>query len=185
MVPKSDDEILTLIKNPKTRDQGFRLLVETYQRRVYGLIRKMVIIHEDADDVAQNTFIKAFKNIERFGGNSSLFTWIYRIAVNESLSFLERKKKRFFFPIEDHHEVMENYLDGSSLLGGDEIQRILQKAILTLPEKQRLIFNMRYYEDLSYEEISKITDTSVGALKASYHHAAKKIEEQLKNRINL
>lgn len=180
MVSKSDEEILTLIKNPKTRDKGFQLLVETYQRRVYGLVRKMVIIHEDTDDVVQNSFIKAFKNIDRFGGKSSLFTWIYRIAVNESLSFLEKKKKRFFFPIEDHNEAMENYLDSSSLIGGDEIQRILQKAILALPEKQRLVFNLRYYEDLSYEEISQITDTSVGALKASYHHAVKKIEEQLK-----
>ena len=180
MVPKSDDEILELIKNPKTRDKGFQHLVEAFQKRVYGLTRKMLVIHEDADDVAQNTFIKAFKNIDKFSGKSTLFTWIYRIAVNESLNFLEKKKKRFFFPIEDHHEVMENYLETSPLIDGNEIQRLLQKALLALPEKQRLVFNLRYYEDLSYEEISKITDTSVGALKASYHHAAKKIEEQLK-----
>ena len=181
MIPISDLKLIELIQNPQTKDRGFQLLMDHYQKRVYGIIRKMLIVHEDADDVLQNTFIKAFRNIHKFGGKSTLFTWLYRIAVNESLNFLESKKKRFFFPIEDHHEVMENYLDKSPLINGDEIQKFLQKAILKLPEKQRLIFNLRYYEDLSYEEISQITDTSVGALKASYHHAAKKIEEQIKS----
>lgn len=136
----------------------------------------MVIIHEDADDVTQNTFIKAFRNIQKFQSNSSLFTWLYRIAINESLNFLEKKKRRFFLPIEDHYEVMDNYLSSSHLVSGDQIEIKLQKALLKLPDKQRLVFNMRYFEDLSYEEISKITGTSVGALKASYHHAVKKIE---------
>lgn len=181
MVPISDLKLIELIQDPKTKDRGFQLLMDYYQQRVYGIIRKMLIVHEDSDDVLQNTFIKAFRNIHKFNGKSTLFTWLYRIAVNESLNFLESKKRRFFFPIDDHHEVMENYLDKSPLIDGDAIQKFLQKAILKLPEKQRLIFNLRYYEDLNYEEISQITDTSVGALKASYHHAAKKIEEQIKS----
>lgn len=179
MLSLTDLELLELIQNPSTKEKGFRLFIETYQKRVYGIVRKMVLIHDDADDITQNTFIKAFKNIHKFQHHSSLFTWLYRIAVNESLTFLENKKKRFFFPIENHLEVMENYLDQSTVLTGEEIEIKLQKALLKIPEKQRLVFNLKYYEDLSYEEISKITDTSIGALKASYHHAVKKIESIL------
>jgi RNA polymerase sigma-70 factor (ECF subfamily) len=179
MISISDLELLELIRNPETKERGYRLLVEMYQKRVYGIIRKMLIIHEDADDITQNTFIKAFKNIENFQGNSSLFTWLYRIATNESLNFLERKKKRYFFSLEDHLETMSGYLDRSGLITGEEIEKRLHKALLKLPDKQRLVFNMRYYDDLSYEQISQITSTSVGALKASYHHAVKKIEIEL------
>ncbi|GHB49287.1 RNA polymerase sigma factor [Mongoliitalea lutea] len=181
MLSLTDLELLELIQNPSTKEKGFRLLIETYQRRVYGIVRKMVLIHEDADDITQNTFIKAFRNIHKFQQNSSLFTWLFRIATNESLTFLENKKKRFFFPVEDYQEVLENYLDQSFTLTEDEISLKLQKALLKIPEKQRLVFNLKYYEDLSYEEISKITDTSIGALKASYHHAVKKIESILTN----
>lgn len=180
MAPISETELLELINNPATKEQGFRVLVENYQVRVYGLIRKMVIIHEDADDVLQNTFIKAFKNIDRFKGDSTLFTWLYRIATNESLNFLEKKKRYLFLPLEDHQKAMEEHLDSSPYIAGDEIEKTLQKIILTLPEKQRLVFNLKYYEELSYEEISQITDTSVGSLKASYHHAYKKIENAIK-----
>jgi RNA polymerase sigma factor (sigma-70 family) len=179
MISISDLELLELIRNPETKEKGFRLFIEMHQKRVYGIIRKMVVIHEDADDVTQNTFIKAFRNLDRFNGNSSLFTWLYRIATNESLNFLANKKRRFFFPIEDHHEAMSGYLDQSPLINGEEIEIKLQKALLRLPDKQRLVFNMRYYDDLSYEQISQITETSVGALKASYHHAVKKIEIEL------
>ncbi|SHM91306.1 RNA polymerase sigma-70 factor, ECF subfamily [Cyclobacterium lianum] len=180
MVPLIDVKLLEMISDPLTRDRGFRLLVETYQKRVYGMVRKMVIVHDDANDVVQNTFIKAFKNIHKFNHKSTLFTWIYRIAVNESLNFLEKKKRRNFFSMEDHHELMQAHIEESPLVDGNEIQKQLQKAILTLPEKQRLVFNLRYFEDLSYEDISAMTDTSVGSLKASYHHAVKKIEEILK-----
>jgi len=180
MVPLIDVKLLEMINDPETRDQGFRILVETYQKRVYGMVRKMVIIHDDANDVVQNTFIKAFKNIHQFNHKSTLFTWIYRIAVNESLNFLEKKKKRRFFSMEDHQEVMKAYVEESPLVDGNEIQRKLQQAILKLPEKQRLVFNLRYFEEIPYEDISKMTDTSVGGLKASYHHAVKKIEEILK-----
>ena len=180
MMSLSDLELLKLIRNPETKEKGFRFLVEMYQKRVYGVIRKMIIIHEDADDLTQLTFIKAFKNIQNFQGNSSIFTWLYRIATNESLNFLEKKKKRFFFNIEDHQELMINYIESSPLIDGEVIEKKLQKALLNLPEKQRLVFNLKYFDDLSYDDISKITDTSVGALKASYHHAVKKIEQELK-----
>ncbi|WP_143962171.1 RNA polymerase sigma factor [Litoribacter populi] len=179
MIATTDQELFALIQNPFTKERGYRILIETYQRRVYGIIRKMVIIHEDADDLTQNTFIKAFKNLDKFQGNSTLFTWLYRIATNESLNFLEKKKKRFFFSIEDHHQVMNTYLETSAEISGSEIEKKLQKALLTLPEKQRLVFNLKYFEDMSYEEMSQVTETSVGALKASYHHAVKKIEQDL------
>lgn len=180
MISIKDLELLQMIQNSGTRERGYRILIEMYQKRIYGVIRKMVIIHEDADDITQNTFVKAFKNINNFHGNSSLFTWLYRIATNESLNFLQKKKKRFFFSVDDHEAAMENYLDHSGMITGDEIEKKLQKALLKLPDKQRLVFNLRYFEDLGYEEISQITETSVGALKASYHHAAKKIENELK-----
>ncbi len=181
MTSLEDLELLKIIRNPETRDKGYRLLVEMYQRRVYGVIRKMVIIHEDADDITQDTFIKAFRHIQRFKGESGIFTWLYRIATNESLNFLEKKKKRFWFPLEDYEKKMSNYLDNSPHINGDQIQVLLQKTLLKLPEKQRLVFNLKYFEDLSYEEISHITQTSVGALKASYHHAVKKIEKEIQS----
>jgi len=176
-----EQEILALIKNSSTRDFGYRQLILIYQKRVYHVIRRMVLIHEDADDLTQNTFIKAYRHIDKFHGNSSIFTWLYRIATNEALSFLEKKKKRFFFSIDDHQEKMESYLDQAGNLNGDEIQIILQKALLKLPAKQRLVFQLKYQEELSYEEMSEVTGTSVGALKASYHHAVKKIEEYIKS----
>lgn len=175
----TDHEILEKIRSPLTKEIGFRLLIETYQRKVYHIIRRMVIIHEDADDITQNTFIKAYRNLDKFEENSALFTWLYRIATNESLSFLEKKKKRFFFPIDDHQEKMESYLDQPGTLNGEEIQIRLQKAVLKLPEKQRLVFHLKYQEELTYEEMSQITGTSIGALKASYHHAVKKIEQSV------
>lgn len=179
MNKSSDQEILQLIQNPKTRERGFRLLILTYQKRVYQVIRRMVLIHEDADDLTQNTFIKAHHHIDKFLGQSSLFTWLYRIATNESLSFLEKKKKRYFFSIDDHQLKIKSYIADPRSMDGDEIQRLLQQALLTLPDKQRLVFHLKYQEDLTYEKISEITGTSVGALKASYHHAVKKIEVSL------
>lgn len=176
----SDQEILQLIQSPLGKEMGFRKLIEKYQSRVYQVIRRMVLIHEDADDLTQSTFIKAYQHIGKFQGNSSLFTWLYRIATNETLTFLDKKKKRYFFSLDDHQEKMESYLDQSGSMDGDEIQKKLQKALLTLPEKQRLVFHMKYQDDLTYDAISEITGTSVGALKASYHHAVKKIEDFLK-----
>lgn len=155
------------------------MLVRTYQQRVYWHVRKMVIDHDDADDITQEVFIKIHKAIETFREDSQLFTWIYRIATNECLNFLNKKRRRFFLPIEDISVQLSSKIDSSNDLSGDEIQKKLQKALLQLPDKQRLVFNMRYYDDLSYEDMSEITSTSVGALKASYHHAVKKIEDYL------
>lgn len=176
----SDQELLRLIKNPLNREMGFRRLILLYQKKVYHVIRRMVLIHEDADDLTQNTFIKAYHHLDKFHGNSSLFTWLYRIATNEALSFLEKKKKRFFLSLDNHEEKLESYLDQPGNLDGNEIQKKLQKALLKLPEKQRLVFHLKYEDDLSYEEMSIVTQTSVGALKASYHHAVKKVEQFLK-----
>lgn len=155
------------------------MLVRGYQQRVYWHVRKMVIDHDDADDLTQEIFIKVHRYIDTFREDAQLFTWIYRIATNECLTFLNKKKKRFFLPIGDVEGELTAKLDTASQISGDEIQLKLQKALLTLPVKQRLVFDMKYFEDLSYEEIAEITTTSVGALKASYHHAVKKIEEFL------
>jgi RNA polymerase sigma-70 factor (ECF subfamily) len=174
-----DKELLEKLRNPETRNYGFNLLVRTYQQRVYWHIRKMVIDHDDADDLTQEVFIKIHKSIGNFREDSQLYTWIYRITTNECLSFLQRKKRRFFLPIGDVAKELSDKLDHGPHISGDEIQRKLQKALLRLPDKQRLVFNMKYFDDMSYEDISQITSTSVGALKASYHHAVKKIEEFL------
>jgi RNA polymerase sigma factor (sigma-70 family) len=174
-----DKELLNKIRNPETRNYGFNMLVRSYQQRVYWHVRKMVIDHDDADDITQEVFIKVHKSIETFREDSQLFTWIYRIATNECLNFLNKKRRRFFLPIEDISAQLSAKIDSSDTMSGDEIQKKLQKALLHLPDKQRLVFNMRYFDDLSYENISDITKTSVGALKASYHHAVKKIEDYL------
>jgi RNA polymerase sigma factor (sigma-70 family) len=176
-----DKELLEKVRMPETKNYGFNLLVHAYQQKVYWHVRKMVIDHDDADDITQEVFIKIYKHIDTFREDSQLFTWIYRIATNECLSFLQRKKRRFFLPIGDVEAELTSKLDSSPYLSGDEIQLRLQKALLKLPDKQRIVFNMKYFEDLTYEEISEITNTSVGALKASYHHAVKKIEEFLQS----
>lgn len=174
-----DKDLLLKIRNPETRNYGFNLLVRAYQQRVYSHVRKIVIDHDDADDITQEVFIKIHKAIDGFREDSQLFTWIYRIATNECLTFLNKKKRRFFLPIEDVSAQLSSKIDLMPELSGDEIQKKLQKAILTLPDKQRAVFNMKYFEELSYEDMAEITTTSVGALKASYHHAVKKIEEYL------
>ncbi len=177
----TDKELLDKVRNTETTNYGFNMLVRTYQQKVYWHIRKMVIDHDDADDLTQEVFIKIHKAIHNFREDSQLFTWIYRIATNECLTFLAKKKRRFFLPMEDVQQELASKIDTSEGISGDAIQKKLQKALLTLPDKQRLVFNMKYYEDLQYEQIAEITTTSVGALKASYHHAVKKIEEYLEN----
>jgi len=176
-----DQDLLDKIRNPETRSYGFNLLVRAYQQKVYWLARKMVIDHDDADDLTQEVFIKIHKAIDSFREDSQLFTWIYRITTNECLTFLSKKKRRFFLPIEDVSLELSEKIDSTPSLSGDEIQKKLQKALLTLPDKQRLVFNLKYYEEMPYEEMAAVTGTSEGALKASYHHAVKKIEEYLKN----
>lgn len=160
----------------KERTQAFSNLVRLYQERLYWHIRKMVLNHDDANDLLQNTFMKAWNALDGFRGESQLSTWLYRIATNETLTFLSSKKNSLV-STDAMEENMFQQLQADSYFNGDEAQLKLQQAILTLPEKQRLVFNMRFYEDMPYEHMSKILDTSVGALKASYHHAAKKIED--------
>ncbi len=174
-----DKDLLEKIKNPETSSYGFNLLVRAYQQRVYWHVRKMVIHHDDADDLTQEVFIKVHKAIGSFREDSQLFTWIYRIATNECLTFLNKKRRRFFLPLEDVGKELSTKLDTAQDISGEDIQKKLQKAILKLPDKQRLVFNMKYFDDLSYEDMAEITNTSVGALKASFHHAVKKIEDYL------
>lgn len=175
-----DKELLLKLRDPNTKNYGFNLLVRKYQQKIYWHIRKMVIDHDDADDLVQESFLKAWRNIDSFREDAQFYTWLYRIATNECLNFLRKKKNRFFLPLNDVTRELESKLDSRNLIEGDEIQFKLQKALLKLPDKQRMVFNMKYFDDMKYEEISVITDTSIGALKASYHHAVKKIEEYLK-----
>lgn len=179
MATEKDQKILSLLRRPETRNYGFQLLVDTYKERVYSIVRRMVIRHDDADDIVQDVFVRVWENIDGFREESSLYTWIYRIAVNESLRFLKSKRLRLFLPLFDFSAQLENLIDDPQHFNGNQIERKLQKAILKLPDKQRLVFSMRYYEGLTYEEISEILGTSVGALKASYHLAVKKIEKYL------
>ena len=175
----SDEELISLFENPETRRNAFSQLVRKYQQKVYWLVRKMVVDHDDANDITQDVFIKAWTALENFRGDSKFYTWLYRIASNEAINFLNKKRKRFFISINDVESELSEKLEADPLVSGDAIQLKLQKALLKLPEKQRLVFNLKYFEELPYEEISEITGTSVGALKASYHWASKKIEDYL------
>lgn len=175
-----DREILALFAVEETREAALRLLMRTYQQRVYWHIRKMVIDHDEADDLVQETFIKAWKGLANFREEAALFTWLYRIATNLCLSHLSKKRKRFFLPIHDiTAELDASLVAATPLEDAADINFKLQKAILRLPDKQRLVFNLRYYDELPYEQMSEILGTSVGALKASYHIASKKVEEYL------
>jgi len=177
-----DEEVLIgQLKDPHTRDASFRTLVETHKERLYWHIRKMVLNHEDTDDVLQNTFIKVFKHIDGFKGDSKLYSWMYRIATNESINFLNNKANQMHIDMQTLQEQRVENLRADVYFDGSEIQLKLQRAIVSLPHKQQLVFNMRYFDELKYEEISEILDTSVGALKASFHHAKKKIESILLN----
>ncbi len=177
----SDQELIENLRKESTRDQAFHGLVLKYQERLYWHIRKIVLNHDDTDDVLQNTFLKVWKNLDGFREESSLFTWLYRIATNESLTFLSAQKRRSMVPMNEVSDYIKNKLESDEYYEGTEIQKKLQNAIITLPDKQRLVFNMRYFEEMPYQEMSEILDTSVGALKASYHHAVRKVEEYLKN----
>jgi RNA polymerase sigma-70 factor, ECF subfamily len=172
-----DKDILQLIRSDV--GAGFRLLVESYSKRLYWHIRRLVIIHEDADDALQNTFINAWKNIGEFRKESSLYTWLYSIATNEALALINKRKKNSAVSLDDIGQLLASSAEGSTWFDGDEAQVKLQNAILKLPEKQRIVFNLRYFEEMPYEQMSKMLKTSEGALKASYHHAVKKIEEIL------
>ena len=167
------------LQNPATQEAGFKILIKEYQQPLYWHIRKIVFDHEDADDVLQNTYIKVFKNIKNFRGESKLFSWMYRIATNEALTFIKQKSRKLGLSLNEFNEKQVNQLEADVYFEGDAIALKLQLAVANLPEKQRLVFNLKYYEELKYDEISEILETSVGALKASYHHAEKKIKNEL------
>jgi RNA polymerase sigma-70 factor (ECF subfamily) len=174
-----DQDILAKFADPAARNAAFNQLVRKYQTKVYWHIRKMVVDHDDADDLTQDVFVKVWKHLENFRQDASLYTWIYRIATNECLSFLASKRRKYFLPLNDVGAELAAKMEADPSLAGDNIELRLQKAILKLPDKQRLVFNLRYYDEMPYEQMAEVTGTSVGALKASYHHAAKKIEQYI------
>ena len=181
MKPIEDSQILEMFAIEKTRDEAFNLLLKKYQQKIYWHIRRLVLNHDDRDDLLQEVFVKVWKNLDKFRNDSQLYTWIYRIATNESITFLNKQKLKNNTPLDDVSLELAENLVASSYFNGDKLELKLQKAILTLPEKQRLIFNMKYFGDMKYEEISQVLGTSVGALKASFHIAAKKIEAFITN----
>jgi len=172
-----DGEILKLLDKKDSREEGFTLLVKKYQQRLYWHIRRLVISHDDADDALQNTFIKVWKGLERFRRDSQLYTWLYRIATNEALTLLKKNKRNKALSMNEADQEIASLGNDESLISGDEIKAKLMAAVLTLPPKQQLVFNMKYFDELKYEEISAVVGTSVGALKASFHLAVKKIEK--------
>lgn len=175
-----EDILIERLQDPKTRHDAFRELLSTYKERLYWHLRNIVKDHQDADDVLQNTFIKIYNNIENFKGESKLFSWMYRIATNEAITFLNKKSRGLQLSSEELQNNLINKLESDVYFEGDEIQLKLQRAIASLPQKQQQVFNMKYFQELKYREMSEILETSEGALKASYHIAAKKIEEFLK-----
>jgi len=176
---KDEKAFIRELLDPKTQQQAFGVLLHTYQKPLYHHIRNIVLNHDDADDVLQNTFVKVFQYLKDFKGESKLFSWMYRIATNEAITHLNQKAKRQGFTSAEFQEKAIQQLESDVYFEGDAFQIQLQKAIATLPEKQQLVFKMKYFQELKYEEISEILGTSVGALKASYHHAVKKIEDYI------
>ena len=177
----SERELIAELKDKTTLENAFKVLVRTYKERLYWHIRKMVICHDDTDDVLQNTFIKIYKNIDNFKAESKLYSWMYRIATNEAITFINQRAKKNNCSTEEVQQILINNLKADDYFDGDEAQVKLQRAIASLPQKQQLVFNMKYFDDIKYQDMSEILDTSVGALKSSYHIAVKKIEEFLLN----
>lgn len=175
----NEKEILILLQQEDTCREAFSRVVAQYSEQLYWQVRRMVVSHDDANDILQNTFIKAWSNINTFRADSKLSTWLYRIAFNECLTFINKQRATHTLSIDSTDAVLAEKLEGDSYFSGDEAQKILQKALLTLPEKQRMVFNLKYFQEMKYEEMSGIFGTSVGALKASYHHAVKKVEQFL------
>lgn len=174
-----EKEFIALLLDPKTQDSAFQKLLSDYQRPLYSHIRSIVLNHDDTDDVLQNTFIKVFRHLKTFKGESKLFSWVYRIATNEAITFINQKAKRNGNTTEAFQSKIVDNLKADDYFDGNDIQIKLQKAIVLLPQKQQLVFKMRYFEEIKYEDMSEILGTSVGALKASYHHAVKKIEHYM------
>ncbi|MBX2907632.1 MAG: RNA polymerase sigma factor [Taibaiella sp.] len=177
---ENDVELLVAFRNEATREVAFTRLVRKYQERLYWHIRRMVVVHEDADDILQNVFIKMWKYLADFRQDSGLYTWLYRIATNETLSWMDTRKRFAAVSLDGNESYFEDRITAQKDFDPNKIEWKLQQAIATLPEKQRVVFNLRYYDEMPYDEMSRVLDTSEGALKASYHHAVKKVEEFLK-----
>ncbi|MEQ1553728.1 MAG: sigma-70 family RNA polymerase sigma factor [Ferruginibacter sp.] len=177
----SDIELLEQFKNSSSKERAFTAILKKYQEKIYWHIRRMVVEHEDANDVLQNMFVKVWKGLENFREDSQLYTWLYRIATNESLTFLAQQKKRNSVFISVEENGLSNSVRADSNFDGNKLEWKLQLAIQKLPEKQKVVFNLRYYDEMPYAEMSSVLETSEGALKASYHHAVKKIEEYILN----
>ena len=171
----NEESIIKQLKDEKLKAAAFSIVVSHFSQKIYWLVRRMVTYHDDADDIVQETFIKAWSNIDKFRGDSKISTWLYRIAVNETLSFLEKNRNNVISLNSPEGEIA-NLIEGDAYFNGDRVDALFQEALSRLPHKQRLTFNMKYFEEMKYEQISEILDTSVGALKASYHFAVKKIE---------
>ena len=181
MTHLTDQEIIFQFRQPTTKEAAFTTLVKKYQERIYWHVRRMVVMHEDANDVVQNIFIKVWNGLEKFREDSQLYTWLYRIATNECLSFLDQQKRKLAAHSIEQEEGLAERIKSDEHFDGKKLEWKLQVAIQQLPEKQRLVFTLRYYDEMPYEEMSKVLGTSEGALKASYHHAAKKVEAYLLN----
>jgi RNA polymerase sigma-70 factor (ECF subfamily) len=178
-----DAELLMLYRRPESRERAFTGIIKKYQERLYWHVRRMVASHDDTDDVLQNVFIKVWNGLENFREDSQLYTWLYRIATNESLTFLEQQKRRVVISMDgEMGEVLQDKIRADAHFDPNKLEWKLQLAIQELPDKQRLVFSLRYFDEMPYEEMSRVLDTSEGALKASYHHAAKKVEDYLLNR---
>ena len=181
LTASSDTELLVQFRNPITKEKAFTSIIKKYQEKLYWHVRRMVIEHEDANDVLQNVFIRVWNGLENFREDSQLYTWLYRIATNECLTYIEQQKKRSAVALDQVESGLSNKIRADSHFDANRLEWKLQLAIQQLPEKQRIVFNLRYYDEMPYEEMSRILDTSEGALKASYHHAVKKIEDYIKN----
>ncbi len=177
----SDTVLLTQFREPATKEKAYTAIIKKYQEKLYWHIRRMVVSHDDTDDVLQNVFIRVWKGLENFREESQLYTWLYRIATNECLTFLEQQKKRATVSLSDMESDLSEKIKADQNFDANKLEWKLQLAIQQLPEKQRVVFQLRYYDEMPYEEMSRVLDTSEGALKASYHHAVKKIEEYIKN----
>jgi RNA polymerase sigma-70 factor (ECF subfamily) len=178
----SDAELLVEFRNPITKEKAFTSIIKKYQEKLYWHLRRMVVEHEDANDVLQNVLIRVWNGLENFREDSQLYTWLYRVATNECLTFLEQQKKRSSISISNEETGLENKIRADQHFDGNKLEWKLQLAIQQLPDKQKIVFQLRYYDEMPYEKMSRVLETSEGALKASYHHAVKKIEEYIKNR---
>ncbi len=179
---QDDRELLIRFKDPNQKEQAFTAIIKKYQEKLYWHIRRIVIEHEDANDVLQNVFIKVWNALANFREDSQLYTWLYRIATNECLTFLEQQKRKATASFDEMESGLSNKIKADEGFNANKLEWKLQLAIQQLPEKQRIVFNLRYYDEMPYEEMSRVLETSEGALKASYHHAAKKIEDYILNR---